>query len=60
MRFKEKCLLVKIHSALSDALGDTDPIDDLTEDEMREEQPILWAAQRIAEMIGPGSWDKYS
>ena len=43
--------LEKIHSALDDALGDTDitHIDD--DDELRENFPVQWAAQELASII---------
>ena len=59
MTFDEKCRLVKIHSALDAELGDSDPMDDITDDEMREQYPGVWAAAQIADMIGPGPWDIY-
>ncbi len=59
MTFKEKCRLVQIHSALDSELGDSDPMDDITDAEMREQYPGVWAASQIAKMIGPGPWDKY-
>lgn len=60
MTFKEKCKLVRIHGAIDDAMGDTDPdCCDMTDDEIRRDEPLLWAAMRLAKMIGPGPWDKY-
>ena len=59
MTFEEKCRLVQIHKAMDDALGDSDPTDDLTDAEFRQEYPDVWAAAQIADMIGPGPWDKY-
>jgi len=59
MTHEEKCRLVRIHKALDDMLGDSDPTDDLTDDEMRDEYPGVWAAAEIADMIGPGPWNKY-
>ena len=37
-------------SALDDALGDTDPVIDAeaTDEEVRDEQPVFWACQRLA------------
>lgn len=52
--------LVKIHQALDDALGDSDPTDDYTDEELRAECPAVWAAAQIADMIGDGPWDKYT
>lgn len=42
--------LTAIHSALSRHIGDTDPYvaDDATDDEIRNEQPVFWAAQQLA------------
>ena len=60
MNHNEKCRLVAIHKALDDALGDTDPsCDYMTQDEIRSQEPLFWAAMQIADMIGPGPWDKY-
>lgn len=41
--------LRKIFSALDDALGDTDPFldPDMTDDEIRDEEPLFWAAQKL-------------
>jgi len=57
--FEVKRRLVAIHGALDDALGDSDPTDDMTDEEIREEYPVLWAAKQIADIIGDGPWDKY-
>ena len=57
MTSEEKCKLVRIHHALDDALGDSDPIDDITDDEMRQQYPGVWAAAQIADMIWPLPWD---
>jgi hypothetical protein len=43
--------LEAIFAALDDALGDSDPIGDYTDDEMREEYPVLWAACEIRKLI---------
>ena len=59
MNFREKCLLVKIHSALDEALGDSDVDGCLSDRDLRIEDPILWATKKIASLIGPGPWDKY-
>lgn len=60
MTFKEKCELVRIHDALSEALGDTDPdCQGMAQREIREEEPVFWAAQRIAKLIGRCPWDRY-
>lgn len=61
MTFKDKCKLVAIHSALDDAMGDTDPdCGDMTDEEIRRDEPLLWAAMHLAKMIGGRSWDKYT
>ena len=52
--------LVAIHAALDAELGDSDPMDDVTDDEMREQYPGVWAAAQIADLIGPGPWDQYT
>ena len=51
--------LVEIHDALSDELGDTDPHieDDMTDEEVREEMPVFWAAKEVATLIGDAPWD---
>ena len=52
MQFKDKCKLVRIHSAINDAMGDTDPdVQDMTDEEIREEEPLLWAAMKLSEII---------
>lgn len=58
--FETRRRLVAIHRALDEALGDSDPMDDMTDEEFREEYPVVWAASQIADMIGDGPWDKYS
>ncbi len=59
MTMTERQKLIAIHSALDDALGDTDPqfSDDVTDAEIRDEDPIFWAAKEIADMLGENSWD---
>jgi len=60
MTFKEKCKLVEIHRAISDEMGDTDPdCGDMTDADIRQEEPLLFACMTLAGMIGPGPWDKY-
>ena len=51
--------LVEIHDALSYELGDTDPYieDDMTDEEVREEMPVFWAAKEVATLIGDAPWD---
>lgn len=39
-----------IHSALDDALGDTD-VTHMDDEELRAAHPVQWAAQRLAEVI---------
>lgn len=39
-----------IHSALDDALGDTD-VTHMDDEELRDAHPVQWAAQRLAEVI---------
>lgn len=43
--------LLAIHSALDDALGDSDVTHVEDDDELREEQPVQWAAQKLMEFI---------
>jgi hypothetical protein len=50
--------LIAVHHALDESLGDSDPIDDLTNEELRQEYPVLWAAAEIAGML-PKCWDDY-
>ncbi len=40
-----------IHSALDDALGDTDITHIEDDDELRNEHPVQWAAQHLAIII---------
>ena len=42
--------LEKIFSALDRVLGDSDPIlpDDMTDEEIHAEEPLLWAAKELA------------
>jgi hypothetical protein len=43
--------LMEIHSALDDALGDSDVTHIEDDDELRGEYPTQWAAQKLAELI---------
>jgi len=45
--------LEKIANTLSDALGDTDPWlePDMTDEEIRQEEPIFWACSELYEII---------
>lgn len=45
-----KSKLCGIHSALDDALGDSD-VTHMDDEELRDAYPVQWAAQRIAEVI---------
>lgn len=47
---KEK--LLAVHETLVSFLGDTEPFldDDMTDDEIRQEEPIYWAAIEIAKL----------
>lgn len=45
-----KSKLRGIHSALDDALGDSD-IEYMDDEELREVHPVQWAAQRLSEVI---------
>ena len=42
-----------IFDALDDYLGDTDPdlLADMTDDEIRDEEPVFWAAKELAEYM---------
>ena len=43
--------LQEVHSALDGALGDSDVTHIEDADELREQYPVQWAAQRLAEII---------
>lgn len=43
--------LLEIHSALDDALGDSDISHIESDEELREQYPVQWAAQNITKMI---------
>lgn len=43
--------LKEIHSALDDALGDSDVTHIEDDDELRSEHPVQWAAQMLAKLI---------
>jgi len=45
--------LQKIFNALDDHLGDTDPdiLEDATDEEIRDEEPVFWAANEIAKIL---------
>jgi hypothetical protein len=57
-----KLRLVNIHDALSAHIGDTDPDlpEDMTDDEVREYEPVFWAAKEIADLIGDAPWSDYT
>ena len=48
--------LRKIFNALDHALGDTDPDfpEDMTDDEIREEEPVFWAAKELSVLLERG------
>lgn len=54
--------LVQIHSALCSKLGDTDPYfpDDMTDEEIREANPVFWSAKEIAALVGDAPWDQFT
>lgn len=54
--------LVKIHDALCNDLGDSDPYidEDMTDEEICEEMPVFWAAKEIADLIGDAPWTQYT
>ena len=58
-RKRVRKLLIPIHSAISEAIGDTDPYvpEEMTDEEVRDEEPLLWAAQHLASVIGDAPWD---
>lgn len=49
----EKEKLLAVHETLVSFLGDTEPFldDDMTDDEIRQEEPIYWAAVEIAKLV---------
>ncbi len=53
MKKTEKEKLLAIHEVLSSYLGDTEPCldDDMTDEEIRQEEPIYWAAVEIAKLV---------
>ena len=51
MTKKEIEKLKLIHGALDEVMGDSDPIDDMTDDEIREQDPLFWATMKLAELI---------
>lgn len=55
---EERKKLIAIHGALERAIGDSDPYipDDMTDEEVAEEEPVFWAAQQVAALIGDGPW----
>jgi len=57
-----KYRLVKIHDALCNDLGDSDPYigEDMTDEEICEEMPVFWAAKEIADLIGDTPWTQYT
>lgn len=50
LRQRTAASLQEVHSALDDALGDTD-VTHMDDDELRDDHPVQWAAQRLAEII---------
>ena len=56
----QKAKLVKIHGVLCDVDGDTEPdTTGMTNEEIKDEFPVLWACMEIAELIGKGPWDRF-
>jgi hypothetical protein len=56
----QKERLVSIFSALDEELGDTDPETyGMSRAEIRQECPLLWAAQEIGKLIGRGEISRY-
>lgn len=53
--------LLQIHDALESHLGDSDSwtSEDMTDEEIREEDPVFWAAKEVASLIGDAPWDQY-
>ena len=50
---KTKSKLRNIFNALDSYLGDTDPDfpEDTTDDEIRQEEPVFWAAKELAAIL---------
>ena len=60
MTDKQKSKLVDIHTAVSFAMGDTDPdTTGMSQAEIREECPLLYACQELAKLIGKAPWDRF-
>ena len=60
MTDKQKAKLVKIHGVLSDADGDTYPdTTGMTDEEIKDEFPLLWACKELAGLIGKAPWDRF-
>jgi hypothetical protein len=51
MTKKEIKKLELIHDALDEAMGDSDPIGDMTDNEIRDQDPLFWATMKLAELI---------
>ena len=45
-------VLKEIFKVLDNELGDSDPIDDFTEEEIKDEYPLLWCAMQISKTQG--------
>lgn len=51
LRRRTAAALREVHSALDDAIGDSDVTHIEDDDELRTEYPVQWAAERIAKVI---------
>lgn len=52
---EERKILIKVHGALERSIGDTDTyIGNMTDEEIKDEEPVFWAAQQIAGLLEDG------
>ena len=51
--------MAKIHGVLCDAAGDSDPDTTGTNEEIKDEYPLLWACKELAGLIGKAPWDRF-
>lgn len=47
----EREKLLEIHRALDEASGDSEPQDDITDEEMREQDPLFWAVVELGKLL---------
>jgi hypothetical protein len=56
----DRLVLVEIHDIISDLLGDSDVTHIEDEAELRAEEPVQWAAMRLAKMLWKDDAHDYS